>query len=105
MITLSSIPSQISLQRLRKSGRAKDMMKAAPRSSPSQTRAQFTSIEATGEGEIDPPPIPSDQRSQARLIRGGFLHGRAEAGVERGHATASSSSSTLRIVACQSSSP
>jgi hypothetical protein len=46
MITLSSMPSRISVPRETKSGLKNEAMKAQPRLRPSATRDQLTSIEA-----------------------------------------------------------
>src|SRR5262249_15833291 len=78
---LSRMPSLISCHRPVKFGGKNAAKKRAPRGSPSQRRVQFTSIVPTASARYTTALKPNAQRSQARLISGGFLHWRkAKAG-------------------------
>src|SRR2546426_1030188 len=76
---LSTMPSAISLQRLVKSGGKNAAKNRAPRGRPSHTRAQFTSVVPSASARKSAKPKPSDQRSHALLISGGFFHWRGAA--------------------------
>src|SRR5262249_61885073 len=73
---LSRMPSLISCHRPVKFGGKNAAKKRAPRGSPSQRRVQFTSIVPTASARYTTALKPNAQRSQARLISGGFLHWR-----------------------------
>src|SRR5450759_3264174 len=70
---LSEMPSTISSRRLAKSGGKKAVTNCAPRGRPSHTRFQLTSVVPKANARYNAAPKASVQRSQARLISGGFF--------------------------------